>query len=238
MKSLYILPLIFRLIISEDWSGCVTESNPSGLVKSDTETAICLSVGENVGDWASGVDVKRYTFAPIADDYSRFHIEGSWQDAKSNNLISNVTVFASSGQSLSFVRKYYDEGVGVFPYLTAIVDVQDGVVKGIAWDDASIFCGQDRSDENTFDFSGQEAKPKEPTKGCFLTRDECETLHAAGSSECDLTLYVVWTGTDSKGMYFKSSSRRFSAFSPKQIKDQLKDGIKKLVPDFNWGTIF
>jgi hypothetical protein len=51
----------------------------------------------------------------------------AWQDAKSNNLISNVTVFASSGQSLSFVRKYYDEGVGVFPYLTAIVDVQDGV---------------------------------------------------------------------------------------------------------------
>jgi hypothetical protein len=88
MKSLYILPLIFRLIISEDWSGCVTESNPSGLVKSDTETAICLSVGENVGDWASGVDVKRYTFAPIADDYSRFHIEG----CKYHDLVRHYSI--------------------------------------------------------------------------------------------------------------------------------------------------
>jgi hypothetical protein len=36
----------------------------------------------------------------------------------------------------------------------AVIDVQDGVVQGIAWDDASIFCGKDEAERNTFDFNG------------------------------------------------------------------------------------
>lgn len=39
----------------------------------------------------------------------------------------DVTVFASSQKALSFLRKYYDSSYGVFPHLTAIIDVKDGV---------------------------------------------------------------------------------------------------------------
>jgi hypothetical protein len=181
-----------------------------------------------VYDWSDGANYKHYTFAPMSDDYSRFHIEGSWQDIKSDATIKNVTVFASSGPSLSFLRKYYDEDFGVFPYLTAIIDVEDGVVKGIAWDDACIFCSKDRCLENTFGFDGEPAQPREPTRGCYITAAECVQLHADGRKDCDLTLYVVWTGTDKKGEYLKSSSKRKSAFSSKQMKDQLKDGLSDL----------
>lgn len=152
----------------------------------------------------------------------------AWQDIKSDATIKNVTVFASSGPSLSFLRKYYDEDFGVFPYLTAIIDVEDGVVKGIAWDDACIFCSKDRCLENTFGFDGEPAQPREPTRGCYITAAECVQLHADGRKDCDLTLYVVWTGTDKKGEYLKSSSKRKSAFSSKQMKDQLKDGLSDL----------
>ena len=39
----------------------------------------------------------------------------------------NITVFGSSQQSVSFLRMYYQKNVGVFPYLTAVIDVKDGV---------------------------------------------------------------------------------------------------------------
>jgi hypothetical protein len=195
------------------------------------------------------------------------------------DFYSNVTAFASSQTSLSFQRKYYDKDVGIFPYLTAIIDVVDGVssvycfglpetfgiecllfpylpvtfldiytrnsinhslrfrhrhvnhlqeVKGIAWDDACVFCGKDKCLENTFDFTGSEALPQEPTKGCVLTLKECKEIHDQGGNTCDLRLYVVWTGTDKNGMYLTSSSKRFSAFSPRQIRDSFKDTLNKI----------
>ena len=39
----------------------------------------------------------------------------------------NVTVFGSSQQSVSFLRMYYEKNVGIFPHLTAVIDVKDGV---------------------------------------------------------------------------------------------------------------
>ena len=53
--------------------GRVTFNN---LVKSNVKTGVCLTVGENVKDWGTGVNYKRYSFAPRADDYSRFVVQG------------------------------------------------------------------------------------------------------------------------------------------------------------------
>mmetsp|Transcript_23239 Transcript_23239/g.33998 ORF Transcript_23239/g.33998 Transcript_23239/m.33998 type:complete len:104 (+) Transcript_23239:444-755(+) len=73
-----------------------------------------------------------------------------------------------------------------------------------------------------------------PPKDATLQKNECDEIQAQGGNECDLTLYVVWTGTDVNGSYLTSSSNRFSAFNPKQVKDQMRDGIKDLVPDIDW----
>lgn len=101
------------------------------------------------------------------------------------------------------------------------------MVRGIAWDDACIFCGADKCEENTFNFKGLPAFPQESTKGCYIPVDECEKVANKGNT-CDLQLHVVWTGTDKNGDYLTSSSKRFSAFSPKQIRDQLKDALTKV----------
>ena len=43
---------------------------------------------------------------------------------------SNVTVFTSSQNSISFLRTLYDRANGhVYPHLTAIIDVDNGVRK-------------------------------------------------------------------------------------------------------------
>jgi len=105
-------------------------------------------------------------------------------------------------------------------------------VKGIAWDDACIFCGANECKENTFDFTGSPAFPQEATKGCFIPVEQCAIIPGTnGRNTCDLQLNVVWTGTDKDGDYLTSSSKRFSAFNPKQIRDMLKDTLNKVKND-------
>jgi len=58
-------------------------------------------------------------------------------------------------------------------------------------------------------------------------------------TDCDVTLYVVWTGTDVNSNPFVSATRRFSAFPSEQIQNKIKDQINKFeipklpeLPDF------
>ena len=64
-----------------------------------------------------------------------------------------------------------------------------------------------------------------PTTGCYLTESECDSIAQEGGTECDLTLYTVWTGTDENGKVLASSKFRFSAFTGKQVMDQFRDGL-------------
>lgn len=115
--------------------------------------------------------------------------------------------------------------------MTAIIDVQDGVVLGIAWDDASLFCTKSETERNTFDYAGNAGSSGQfgqPVDGCFITEDECTASYNNGETACDLVLYVVWTGTDSKGNSLQSSAYRFSAFPAQELGDRFSQNL----PDF------
>ena len=104
---------------------------------------------------------------------------------------------------------------------------------GIAWDDAGVFCGKSESEANTFDFAGNLATESEaggPTRGCFLDFDQCKVWTVEGRTDCDLILYVVWTGTDSNGQPFQSSAYRFSAFPTQDLGDRFSQNLPDL-PD-------
>lgn len=114
----------------------------------------------------------------------------------------------------------------MFPFLTAIIAVQDGVVAGITWDDASIFCGLKQVERNVLDFEGRggnEDKFEQPVDACYFQESQCQSE----KESCDLLLNVVWTGTDSEGRSFLSSSYRYSAFPPQEWADRLTG----LLPD-------
>jgi hypothetical protein len=126
----------------------------------------------------------------------------------------NITLAVASQDQLSFLRRYYDYNAGrIYPYLTAIINVKAGEVTGITWDDACEFCDADRCVENTVDFNGvevtQQSSGGQPTKGCYISQEECNKLVAeiggTGGTDCDVLVYVVWTGTDSRGKTFQSA---------------------------------
>lgn len=124
--------------------------------------------------------------------------------------------------SLSFQKLYYNSANStLFPYLTAIVTVDEGNVTGITWDDACVFCSAEECVDNTFNFDGELATAEEAEQkvgACPMTVEECANSDTA---ECDLMLYVVWTGTDSNGKDFISSANRFSAFPKQSWSDRL-----------------
>lgn len=162
---------------------------------------------------------------------------GASNQTTSSSLFTgkNITVSAASQSALSFVRMYHNVDLKrVYPFFTAVVDVQRGVVKGITWDDACVFCGGlGQCTETTYDYNGQlkEAKTAgQPTRSCSIPVDECFTLLSTtpNSTECDLTFYVVWTGTDVNGQALQSHAYRFSEFPPQQLSDR----FTQLIPGF------
>mmetsp|Transcript_16193 Transcript_16193/g.44862 ORF Transcript_16193/g.44862 Transcript_16193/m.44862 type:complete len:264 (-) Transcript_16193:665-1456(-) len=213
------------------WEGCGT-----GGITIGKSTTVCLVIS-NGPNWQEGQrKYMRLNFNPTADEYTRFHVPQSFQHlaVDTNNALTdtfsgrNVTVHVASQRAISMQRIYYDNGNEIFPHLTAVIDVKDGVARGIAWDDACVFCTKKECKENTYDFSGNRGTSsdlRQPTKGCLIEKSECVTFDAAGRTDCDLILYVVWTGTDSKGEAFQSSAYRFSAFPAQELSDRFSQNL-------------
>lgn len=156
----------------------------------------------------------------------------------------NVTIGVGVQSQLSFL-KLFAEGLDdspkseqnnlkIYPHLTAIIDVKDGVVLGITWDDACIFCGLG-CDEITYDFNGvlqSRGSAEQPTGGCGNTYQECIQKHDnEASTDCDIVLYVVWTGTDVNGKAFLSSANRFSAFPAQELRARLARNLPGPIQD-------
>lgn len=199
------------------WGGCVDPRDEThSVVKKGFNTGLCITVSEGT-DWALGIDYARWFFKPIADQYSEFTIENSYNDlvAQENHEFGDlVSIHVASQQGISFIRRFYDKTQDkIYPYLTAILDVEDGIVKGIAWDDSCVFCQNNgRCEENTYDFTGNLTTGNGNTGGCVVTKEECDKLHANGENTCDLKIYFVWTGSDVDGRILSSAGSRWSAF--------------------------
>ena len=137
----------------------------------------------------------------------------------------DLTVSVASQKRVSFQRKYYDRTLDlVYPHLTAIIDASGGVVRGITWDDGCMFCSDAECTPVIHNYEGElQSKDAagQPVGGCPVARDAC----TADPELCDLTLYVVWTGSDSNGITFQSSASRFSQFPKQDLSDRWSDAL-------------
>lgn len=133
-----------------------------------------------------------------------------------------ITVSSLNGTSLPRVYRQTDlvadsngnvtSTVYVWPLLTAVVHVVDGRVDALTWDDGCFFCDAngDLCKFNAMDPSLYKLYPEPEFRGCAETVTSCSTEDESNS--CDLKLYVVWTGTDANGDFFRSAGLRFSRF--------------------------
>ncbi|CAB9506188.1 expressed unknown protein [Seminavis robusta] len=148
-----------------EWSGCVDPNDPDSLVRIGQKTTICVVLGSST-NWNAGIPPVHYIrlpFQPQADQYSRLHVPSSYQDllltlaTRIYNGNNNVTIHVASQKALSDQRLWFDNNKSLlFPYLSAIIKVNQGVVEQISWANDCLFCSgnEGQCQDNLYDFDG------------------------------------------------------------------------------------
>lgn len=78
MKTLNVIAFLLLSFqsLGANWNGCYDiAKDPDTKLKKNKSTQICFSTGPG-GDWGMGVQYKRYSFQPDADEYSKFTVPG------------------------------------------------------------------------------------------------------------------------------------------------------------------
>ena len=229
------------IVYSQTWQGCVIRGT-SPVVRKGQNTPICVIISSG-DDWGTmSIPYARYLWTPVVDQMSVFTLPQSYYDlvyaasssTVSQNLLPFVSLSVQSNTTLSFIRRWYDqERQLIFPYLTAIINVRQGIIQGISWDSVcGIFCaaGSTRCMEDTFYYNGTAATEiSEPTTGCWYYKSECDKIYETDGTLCDVRINAVWSGTDANGVALTSFNSRFSAFPSDQVTNALRDYSKDYI---------
>eukprot|EP01117_Protostelium_nocturnum_P006365 TRINITY_DN229_c0_g1_i5.p1 TRINITY_DN229_c0_g1~~TRINITY_DN229_c0_g1_i5.p1 ORF type:complete len:253 (-),score=61.15 TRINITY_DN229_c0_g1_i5:193-951(-) len=161
-------------------------------------------------DWKQGV------FVPRVDEFTILEVEGSGAAyTMKNDGTRDIWISLSFGYNQTespnryFIKKSnletnrFNAGRFVGSY-SAIIQLNRGVIDQIFWDDG---CGE-CTDADCFD-------------GYNCTIDmNANANNCTNISDCNIKVYVVWSGTDANGYNMASISSlpsRFSAFSLKKV---------------------
>jgi hypothetical protein len=229
-------------------------------------TVVCLVV--NSLNWTASTDYSLISIFPRADQYTRMKVNGSWQapwsdttdqtDALHLKYGEDIGVHVESAGVISY-QKRYRSGTEhrTFSIFTAIINVDKGRVTGITWDDGCHFCARKTECAfNTYDYSGSNSTVPAGGNDCFFTDEACAVGSQSGdnasnstdaqgsdtnpvrSDVCQLTVYVVWSGTDKNGLKFTSQQKRLSRFAGPSVGKYIKDArstfsgaVKRVAPN-------
>jgi hypothetical protein len=109
-------------------------------------------------------------------------------------------------QGINSVKRFYKkEDVELYvPLLSAVVNLDQGNVTSVVWDDTCAQC----DDADCVD-----------GKACGTSSSSC-------GGECDIRIYLVWSGKDANGEYSTSRSfmpSRFQAFAVNPVYKAASD---------------
>ena len=219
--SVQALALVAMAVGAAAQSASVCSTNSRKALGDDVP--ICVGIG-GVNLEADGTTFKRAGFKVGLDEFSRIELTDSWAARPGDALVSafgnDVGIHVEAGGLSSFTKLYRStvNDVNVtFPYFTIIVAMDDGLVESLTWDDGCHFCASSSCTDATFRLDGT-AQTADVNRDCFLSDALC--VQASTVSEaCLLTVYVVFSGTDSNGISMEASNLRFSRFRAGNLDD-------------------
>lgn len=92
---------------------------------------------------------------------------------------------------------------------TALIQMVDGVVESVTFDEGCDLCDGKGCVQNQFNATAGEIDPSSQFQSCETKTSEC----GAQNKNCDLKIYVGWTGTDADGNFLQSANLRLSRFT-------------------------
>lgn len=139
--------------------------------------------------------------------------------------VSSNTYTESRNVTVRSISKLYTGSLannGVFTVMTAIIHVENGVVQSISWDDNCNTCLSNCADNSVMVTYGTLELITEETEvynvyhgeNCYEPRSDCDQEGA----NCDLQIFVVWSGTDVRGRVFESSNVRMTRFQSGSVE--------------------
>ncbi|KAG7379183.1 hypothetical protein PHYPSEUDO_008907 [Phytophthora pseudosyringae] len=226
-------------------SSICSPSDPVPLVVKGTITYVCVNVNNQYRTIFTPV-ADKFTVLRISDCECLLQLAlyDAWNDTRigANPLGAFLTV--SSLKYRTNYKLYSSASTGrISPYMTAIISVKKGVVQGVSWDEGCYFCTAEMCDYNLFSKPEESATGRLSGQGktCYAPADSCAGYSSNSSdarvnvgdsstsgsnstssstnttAQCDITIYVGWTGTDKNGDYLGSASLRMSQFSKYSI---------------------
>lgn len=227
---------LLLLILSVAYTQCIPSTGMEDILRGK-EHHVCITLNGS----------ERSVFHPKVDEYGRYtysHCILSLpinHDVVYEKVITNTTspVFVQisvssydkSGENIvtaNSVPKLYtglSHSNHFFTYMTAVINVEKGVVKSISWDDGCLTCFASGCGQNsviTTDGKPQLISESDTRykayrgNNCFQVSSDCTK-----DKNCDLTIFLVWEGSDKKGRVFQSSNLRLSRFQSGSLESAI-----------------
>jgi len=250
MLKLLLLIATLAKITSSEWQGCGT--NNDAKIYAHKKSAICVVLsGPDSWQQPTASKYSRFMFTPKVDSLTKLEIANSWVGLRTDEndlLIKNFTnpsVHVESGKALSYIKRYRgllddtSKTPVTWPYMTAIINVDEGDITGITWDDGCYFCENHKCQQNTFDFKGSQVTDDAlASPNCYLKDTECQGEAGKVAENCPMSIYVVWTGSDGNGKLLKSAEMRFSQYKSYSVMNFIADGKDSYedVTEFDWNS--
>eukprot|EP00736_Rhodelphis_marinus_P014070 Rmarinus@m.23374 len=161
--------------------------------------------------FAPGVTV----FRPKVDEFSllELHSNTSRELRMQNDHQGLGTVQVAVGTRMSPPRRFSYESTKAVGFWTIVVDLKDGEVDSVLWDEGCFTCSDDEClDDN-----------------CLL--DTCDHLDDGADNsnrdQCNVKIYLAWTGTDKDGNIMLSEGFTFSKFNAYAVDGFWDDAATK-----------
>ncbi len=98
------------------------------------------------------------------------------------------------------------------PVFTVVVAVEQGVPQSVVYDDGCYFCDEAGASCVGNVFVNSTSTVPNTAGSAFRSCASPTQCTSTSGGDCDLKIFVTWTGTDANGAYFESANMRFSRF--------------------------
>ncbi|CAD8179554.1 unnamed protein product [Paramecium octaurelia] len=210
-----LLFILFPIVLSQT-QVCQTSDFNSGYKKGD-HIVLCL--------FFQTADNQQYrqVYQLKVDQYTALLVSGAYQTLSSKQ--SNL--WANSGSISTVYGTPYTQSGGAFPIQSIVVQMIQGSVIDVFWDNVC--------------FDGSQCKENSitTTTGQSVSENNDFVTSCSGGA-CDPKVYVSFLGTDANGQYFTSNGIRMSKFrqySAAQIFTNTQNAFNSVIDEYSNYTI-
>eukprot|EP01084_Bolivina_argentea_P047881 88272_1 len=206
-----------------DTPGCWSGNAP---LEKGQLTKVCLFVNNLLV--SEGSSVSSIVIAPKIDDYSLIFVNDSWRADDNTDLLLNTfgspIAFHLETEGYVTDQKVFrnTQESRTWPIYTAVIAVDKGWVTDVYWDKVCQLCPRDNCVPNSYKITN-ETTDLFGVETCFWSYSDCLQSGQTASNQCQLRVYIAWTGTDVHGIELQSYNKRLSLLSGRTLNTLMSD---------------